>query len=209
MVRNYLPAEIPEERLVKVLEIARRAPSAGFTQGQSFVVVRDPVTRARIAQIAGEPAYVARRFDPWLSRAPVHVVCCVSEKAYIDRYAEADKANNARTPREWLIPYWYVDGGCSLMLLLLAAVNEGWAAGFLGLDSEGHEQLKALLGIPAEVLPIGLVTIGHPAPDRRSGSLKRGWKPSHSVIHWERWGRGDPTESAAAPEQAVRPPEGT
>ena len=187
MVRNYSAEEVPEDRLVKVLEIARRAPSAGFSQGQSFVVVRDATTRSRIAEIVGEPAYVARHFDPWISQAPVHVVCCVSEKAYRDRYAEPDKATTGRAQGRWPVPYWYVDGGCSLMLLLLAAVNEGWAAGFLGLEDKGYQGLRDLLGIPAEVSPIGLVTIGLPASDRRSGSLKRGWKPLEQVVHWESW----------------------
>jgi len=206
MVRNYSPEEIPEDRLAKVLEIARRAPSAGFSQGQSFVVVRDAMTRARIAEIAGEPAYVARHFDPWLSRAPVHVVCCVSEKSYHNRYAEPDKAGNKRKPDDWPVPHWFVDAGCSLMLLLLAAVNEGWAAGFLGLGTEGHQRLKALLGIPLEVSPIGLVTIGYPSPDRRSGSLRRGWKPLESVVHWETWGGVKP---AAARDEERTPLGGT
>lgn len=72
-----------------------------------------------------------------------------------------------------------------MMAILLAAVDEGLAAGFLGVHS--IEGLKSLLGIPAEVSPIGIVTIGHAAPDRRSASLARGWKPDQDVVHLERW----------------------
>ncbi|HEX2259906.1 MAG TPA: nitroreductase family protein [Actinomycetota bacterium] len=206
MVRNYSSKEISQDRLVKVLENARLAPSAGFSQGQSFVVVRDPSVRARIAEIAREPEYVARGFDPWLSRAPVHVVCCVSEKAYRDRYAELDKAATRGAAGDWPVPYWYVDGGCSLMLLLLAAVDEGLAAGFLGLESEGYQRLKDLLGIPLEVSPIGVVTIGLPAPDRRSASVKRGWKSLEAVVHWERWGGLRPPGAGG---EEGKPPDGT
>ena len=41
------------------------------------------------------------------------------------------------------------------------------------------------------MVPIGIVTIGHPAPDRRSSSLKRGWRPDDQVIHWQTWSTGD------------------
>lgn len=186
MVRNYTSEPVSEESLRRILDAARRAPSAGFTQGQSFVVVTDPARRAQIAAIAGEPEYVEKGFDPWLSRAPVHIVVCVSEAAYLERYREPDKLRGG-TERSWPVPHWYVDGGCALMLTLLAAVNEGLAAGFLDLDDTGYAALKDLLGIPPEVQPIGLVTVGVPAADRRSGSLARGHKPAAEVVHREHW----------------------
>ncbi len=72
------------------------------------------------------------------------------------------------------------------MAILLAAVDEELAAGFLGAHS--IPDLAELLGIPDEASPIGVVTVGHPAPDRRSGSLSRGWRDPSSVIHYEEWG---------------------
>ena len=186
MVRNYLPDPIPDDVLDRVLEAAQRAPSAGFTQGQSFIVVTDPDRRRAIAGLAHEDEYVAAGFDPWLSRAPVHVVICTIEAAYRARYAEPDKAG-ADDAQDWPVPYWHVDAGASLMLLLLAAVDEGLAAGFAG--SHSLSGIKDLLGIPPEVDPIGLVTLGYGAPDRRSGSLDRGRKPSAQVVHREQWGQ--------------------
>ena len=190
MVRNYTTAPLDEEKLRGVLDIARHAPSAGFTQGQSFVVVRDAATRAKIAEIVGEAGYTARGFDPWISKAPVHVICCTSEKAYRDRYGEEDKAN-ALGPEGWAVPYWFVDAGCALMLLLLAAVEEGWGAGFLGLDAARTEAIRQLLAIPLHVTPIGIVTLGPSSPDRRSGSLRRGRKRFDSVVHFDRWSEGN------------------
>lgn len=186
MVRRYSAEPVDEERLTRILDAVRRGPSAGFTQGQSFVVVTEQERRAEIARIAGEPDYVAKGFDPWLSGAPVHIVMCVSEQAYRQRYREPDKLHG--TEREWPVPYWYVDGGCALMLLLLAAADEGLAAGFLDLDARGYDELRTFLGIPPDVEPIGLVTVGKPAPDRRSASLARGRKPLNEVVHRERWG---------------------
>ncbi len=199
MVRNYSSEEVDPACVERILDIARRGPSAGFSQGQSFVVITDPAMRAEIAAAANESHNVELGMHPWISRAPVLVVCCTSEAVYRSRYSEPDKLNTDGALIEWPVPYWYFDAGCSVMLLLLAAVNEGLAAGFLGLQSEGYARLRDLLAIPDEVTPVGLVTIGKPAPDRRSSSLKRGWRPTDQIIHWEAWG--------SAPEP--RPPDGT
>lgn len=186
MVRRFTGDPVEEAVLARILDAARRGPSAGYSQGQSFVVVTEPELRARVARIAGEHRYTARGFAPWVSSAPVHVVVCTSEAAYRRRYREPDKLRGG-AERTWPVPYWYVDGGCALMLLLLAAVDEGLAAGFLDLDHAGYAQLKELLGIPDEVQAIGLVTIGVPADDRRSGSLDRGRRPVDEVVHREGW----------------------
>ncbi len=184
MVRNYTEAPVDPDAVERIVDTGRRAPSAGNTQGQSFVVVTDPHRRRRIAELADEPAYVAMGFDPWISRAPVHIVVCVSEEAYRARYREPDKSPDG-TDIDWPVPYWWVDAGASMMLLLLAAVDEGLAAGFLG--SHTMPELERFLGLPDDVRAIGVVTVGHPAADRRSGSLDRGRRPFESVVHREEW----------------------
>lgn len=183
MVRSYRPDPVDPAAVERILDAARRAPSAGFSQGQSFVVVTEPAARAQVAEVCREPSYRSRGFAPWISAAPVLVVPCVRQAAYHERYAEPDKARSV-PPRDWPVPYWWVDGGAALMLLLLAAVDEHLAAGLLAADPQG---LRAVLGIPADVAPLGVVTIGHPAPDRRSGSLRRGRQPLEDVVRRERW----------------------
>lgn len=183
MVRNYTDQPVDRAAIERIVEAGRRAPSAGFTQGQSFVVVTDDDVRTQIAALADEPSYVAAGFDPWISKAPVHVIVCVSEQDYHRRYREPDKAPDGSMV--WPVPFWWVDAGASMMLILLAAVDECLAAGFLGVHSV--PDLKQLLEIPDEVEPIGVITIGHPAPDRKSGSLRRGRRPDAEVKHWDRW----------------------
>ncbi len=185
MVRNYRPDPVPAESISRIVNAARKAPSAGFSQGVSFIVVTEESTRSQIADLAGESSYVAGGFDPWVSRAPAHIVVAVSEHTYHQRYREADKVRTDGSEIDWPIPFWWVDAGAALMLVLLAAVNEGLAAGFLGVHS--IPGLRQLLGIPAEVTPLGIITVGYPLPDRRSGSLDRGWKPEEQVVHFEKW----------------------
>jgi nitroreductase len=186
MVRNYGPDPVPSEVLERIVDAGLRAPSAGFSQGLGFVVVTDPTTRQAIAVVAEEEEYVASGFDPWISRAPAHIVITVSEKVYRDRYQEPDKLGPDGQPIEWPVPYWWVDAGAALMAVLLAAVDEGLAAGFLGVHSV--PDLGAVLAIPSHHTPIGVVTLGHPLPDRRSGSLSRGRRPRETVVHHDRWG---------------------
>jgi nitroreductase len=185
-VRNYDPAKrVSREALERIVAAAQRAPSAGFSQGQRLVVVTDETTRRAIAEICEEGEYVAAGFDPWVSRAPALLIPCVSEEVYHRRYREADKLQDDGTEIEWPVPYWWIDVGTTWMLIMLAAVDEGLAAGFLG--THRVADLKALLGVPAEFAPIGVVTIGHPLPDRKSGSLKRGWVPNADFARWEKW----------------------
>jgi nitroreductase len=186
MVRNYTDATVERDKLERIAAAALRAPSAGNSQAIGVVVVTDPDTRQRIAEIADEPAYVAAGFDPWVSRAPAHIVISVSEKVYRDRYSEPDKLNDDGTQIDWPVPYWWVDAGASMMAVLLAAVDEGLAAGFLGVHSV--PQLSDLLEIPDHFNPIGIVTIGVPAPDRRSGSLDRPKRTVTDVVFTDRWG---------------------
>ena len=145
----------------------------------------DPERRRRIAQICDEAEYVESGFDPWISRAPALFIPCVSEEIYHARYQEPDKINPDGTETDWPVPYWFVDVGCTVMLILLAAVNEGLAAGFLGTHRMGD--LATELGLPPDQQPVGVITIGHPLPDRRSRSLKRGWVKTDDFVHWEQW----------------------
>ncbi|MDX1615822.1 MAG: nitroreductase family protein [Candidatus Promineifilaceae bacterium] len=186
MVRNYTDQPVERAAVERILDAARRAPSAGFTQGQSFVVVTAAERRKAVAVACGEAVYVDKDFDPWISKAPVQIVACTSEAAYHRRYQEPDKINEDGSEIEWPVPYWHFDIGAAVMLILLGAVNEGLAAGFTG--PWDQDRLRELLALPAEVIPVGVVTLGHPAPDRRSPSLKRGRRPWDEVVHWEQWG---------------------
>ncbi|HLJ81757.1 MAG TPA: nitroreductase family protein [Ktedonobacterales bacterium] len=188
MVRHFSPDPVSPDAIDRILDLARHAPSAGFTQGQSFIVVTRPDLREAIGRICGEQEYVAGGFHPFISSAPVLVIPCTSEAAYHRRYQEPDKLDESGNETEWPVPYWHMDIGCSVMLVLLAAVDEGLAAGFAGAPTSAlMQEMRDLLGIPAEVTPVGVIPIGHRAPDVPSPSLKRGRKPEADYAHREQW----------------------
>ncbi|MDP9311723.1 MAG: nitroreductase family protein [Chloroflexota bacterium] len=185
MVRNFSTDPVDPAAITRILDLARHAPSAGFTQGQSFIVVTRPDLRQAIADICGEAQYVAGGFHPFISGAPVLLIPCTSEAAYHRRYQEPDKVQADGTEITWPVPYWHMDIGCAVMIVLLAAVDEGLAAGFAG--ARDTAALQAVLGIPDEVVPVGVIPLGHPAPDIPSPSLKRGRKAPAEFIHHEQW----------------------
>jgi nitroreductase len=196
MVRNFRPDPVDPAAIERILDLARHAPSAGFTQGQSFVIVTQPDVKQRIAEVCGEAQYVQGGFHPFVSGAPVLIVACTSETAYHRRYQEPDKLQDNGTEIDWPVPYWHMDVGCAVMILLLAAVEEGLAAGFAG--AHDLDALRALLGIPKEVTPVGVIAIGHPAPDVPSPSLRRGRKPREAVVFRERWAAPSSQDSASS-----------
>jgi nitroreductase len=185
MVRNF--ADRPVDPLIvnRILEQTRHAPSAGFTQGQSFVVVTRPELKKAIAETCEEEEYVQRGFSPFISKAPVLLIPCTSETAYHRRYQEADKVNDDGTEIVWPVPYWFLDIGCAVMIALLAAIDEGLVTAFVG--SKDLDTFRSLLNIPAEVTPVGVIALGYRAPDVPSPSLKRGRKSEDEYIHRERW----------------------
>ena len=185
MVRNFADRPVDPAIIERVLELARHAPSAGFTQGQSFVVVTRPELKKAIAETCEEDEYIKRGFAPFLSQAPVLLIPCTSEAAYHRRYQEADKVNEDGTEIVWPVPYWFMDIGCAVMIALLAAIDEGLVTAFAG--SKDLDALRTLLNMPAEVTPVGVIALGYRAPDIPSPSLKRGRKPDEEYIHYEGW----------------------
>jgi nitroreductase len=184
MVRNFTNAPVPDEDVCRILELALHAPSAGFSQGWSYVVVRDENRRKEVGRFQEEESY-ADRFGRFISKAPVVIVACISEQVYHRRYREPDKIKPGGTEMDWPTPYWFFDIGAATMIILLAAFDLGYAAAFTGtFDPEG---MKKYLGIPDEYHPVGVISIGKPAKDMKSPSLKRGRKLFEQVVHFEKW----------------------
>jgi len=191
MVRHYGPERVPREQVERIVATVRRAPSGGYSQGQRLLVVTEDDGRAEVARILGDAGWTTPDDrEPWLESAPVHVLVGTREDDYHDRYRKPDKLVDGEE-LDWPVPFWFVDAGAALMLLLLAAVDEGLAAGVSGVPRDAAAELRTSFDIPDDVHIVALVTIGFPAPDpgwsavtSRRTQARRG---SDEVVRWERW----------------------
>ena len=188
MVRNYTHEPLPDGALDRMLGNAVRAPSAGFSQGWAFLVLDDGASTARFWS-AVFPSDERDGFAyPGLFRAPAIVVPLSSKSVYLDRYAEPDKGWTDRDESRWPVPYWDIDTGMAALLILQTAVDLGLGALFFGIFPSRMAAFRAAFGVPDSWTPIGAITVGHPAPDTPSPSLRRGRRPPADVVHRGSWG---------------------
>jgi nitroreductase len=182
-VRRFEEGGVDHAVIEEIARQAQRTPSAGFSQGQRLLVVTERDLRRAVDRAAGEEEY--GEFGPWISECAAQFVPCVSAEIYHRRYREADKLADDGSEIDWPIPYWFVDVGATMMVIMLAAVDAGLASGFAG--AFDPDAIRAPLGIPDEFVPIGVMPVGRPLPDVRSPSLKRGWVPLQEFARFNRW----------------------
>jgi len=184
MVRAFQPDRpIDADVLDRVLDAARRVPSAGNSQGVDLLVIDEP-ERYWSRTFAGD-----RSGFRWqgLFDAPVLVVPVVDPEAYTRRYSEPDKAATGLGDLDaWSVPYWWIDGGMAVQNLLLAAVDEGLGAVLFGIFEHEPAVLDAF-GVPAGRRALGVVALGHPAPDEPGRSALRPRRTLADVTHRGRW----------------------
>lgn len=188
MVRAFEPRAVPAEILDRVLDLARRVPAAGNTQGLDLVVLEGAQTS--LYWDASLPLEVRDGF-PWprLLDAPVLIIPIGDPDAYVTRYAEDDKLRTGlgEGVDAWSVPYWFVDTAFAAMVAMLAAVDEGLGALFFG-QFDHEPAIKRALGIPADRRPIGTIALGYAADEQRpSASASRPRRPFDEVIHRGGW----------------------
>jgi nitroreductase len=165
--RSYSSQEVEEEKLNKILEAARLAPSWANKQCCKYIVVKD---KAKIEAMAGV-------LKSWMKQVPVVVAACADPK-------DSGSRNG--------IDYFLVDVGISMQQLILAATDFGLGTCWIGAFDEA--KIKKLLDVPANVKVVALTPIGYPA-DKEGfggklaktliGSGKR--KPFEDMVHWDKW----------------------
>ncbi|MEU4746191.1 nitroreductase family protein [Actinosynnema sp. NPDC023658] len=183
MVRRFTDEPVSDESVRRIMRNALRGPSAGYSQGQAFLVLR------------GEES--ARFYDSvhlWthesVKAAPVVVVAFAVKDAYLDRYAEPDKGWTDRSEARWPVPFWYIDTGMAVLLALQTAVDEGLGAVYFGIGEPDFDRLRAEFGVPADHVPIGAIAIGHAAEEEISPGASprtRKRRPFDEAVHFGQW----------------------
>jgi len=184
MVRRYQDRPVPEEVRDRLLDNATRGPSAGFSQGQAFLVLEGE-DLARFWAVDELWAV-----DSVQETAPLVIVPLSCKRAYLDRYAEPDKGWTDRDEARWPVPFWHIDTGMAALLILQTAVDEGLGALYFGLSPDSVDAFRAEFGVPADHEPIGAISIGYPdepTQHQLSSARSRPRRDRDEVIHHGRW----------------------
>jgi nitroreductase len=190
MVRRFEQRSIPDDVLKGVLEAARHAPSAGFSQGFDFVVLTKAEELDWFYRTTDDPE------DPesFPGRDPAVAPACIvlpyeNKQAYLERYSQPDKIEFGMDRAEnWPVPFWTVDTAMAMLLILLAAVDAGLGAWYFGI-TRGEEEVQRKLGVPADCKLMGVIALGYPSPDDvpRGSVFTRRRRAFESMFHFGRW----------------------
>ena len=157
-VREYTDQPVPDDRLRRVLEAARLAPSGGNRQAWKFVVVKDPGTRQKLSQACNNQAFVGQ--------APV-VIAAV--------------ATNPERVMMCGVPSYAIDMGIAMEHVALAAADEGLGTCWIGAFSQ--EQVRKILGVPDKYTVAAVMPLGYPTQLRDA----RPRKPFEEVFCFEKF----------------------
>ncbi len=160
-VRGYRSTPVEDDKLKRILDAARLAPSGKNGQPWTFIVIKDLETRKKLVEACKGQSYIGE--------APVVVAACGREELAYRKMGG----------------YWNslpVDIGISLEHLMLAAAAEGLGTCWIGAFIEGD--VREILGIPAEVKIVALTPVGYPKGERVT--MPR--KPLEEITMHERWG---------------------
>ena len=157
-VRQWADKPVEDEKLERILEAARLAPSARNLQNWKFIVVRNPATRAKLVDVAKNQTFVGD--------APVVIAACASNLDY--------QMTCGQYPSS-------IDTAIAVEHMVLQATAEGLGTCWIGAFFE--EEARALLGVPEEARVIALLPIGYP----ESAVHARPRKEMSEVVSTDRW----------------------
>lgn len=193
-IRRFLPKPIPSEVLERILLAAHHAPSVGFMQPWSFILIRDPrikgfvkeaFLRARsqeAEQFSGErrKLYLSLKLEG-IEEAPVNI--CVT--------CDSTRHGPAVLGRTLIPETDIYSTCCAIQNLWLAARVEGLGVGWVSILS--RDRLKEILKIPPHVTPVAYLCIGYAERFESRPELEKiGWLkrlPLEKVISYEKWER--------------------
>ena len=140
-IRKFKSDAVPMDKLLKLLEAARIAPSAGNRQPWHFYVIQDTEVRDKIYNLACK--------QPCVQSAPVHIVVCADFPKTTERYG--DRGQDL---------YSIQDTSAAIQNLLLCATSEDLATCWCGAFDE--DATSEILGLNSDMRPIAIITLGYP-----------------------------------------------
>ncbi len=157
-IRRFKDTPIEDDKLKRVLEAARLAPSARNLQDWKFIIVKDKATREKLMEAAKGQAFVAQ--------APVVIVACGTKTDYVMTCGQ---------------PSYVVDVSIAVTHLVLKAVEEGLGTCWLGAFYE--DKVKEILEIPKNIRVVTMIPIGYPDVEPKPTSRKS----LEEIVCFEKW----------------------
>ena len=158
-VRAYRDADVEQEKLDRILEAARLAPSASNRQEWRFLVVRDKAKRNQVAEEAAR--------QPFIAEAPVLLVCCA-------------ETNHHRMPCG--LECFPVDVAIAIDHITLAAVAEGLGTCWIG--AFDPKIVRRVLSIPDSIEIVELLPLGYPADP---APVSKNRHPIKDIVRHDAW----------------------
>ena len=157
-IRKYTGQPVAEEDLNTVLRAGSYAPSAMNRQPWHFVVIRDCATLETIA-----------RKHPYAKMMP-SAGCCVVVCGSKERQSSTG--------------FLVEDCSAAIQNMLLAAHGLGLGAVWCGLYpiTQHTRTMRQLLHLPPEIIPVGMIALGHKLEDRQTDER---FDPAR--VHHEHW----------------------
>ncbi|MGI6072664.1 MAG: nitroreductase family protein [Lachnospiraceae bacterium] len=198
-IRKLLPDPIPEGSIEKILECGRWAMSGGNSQPWEFIVITEPETKLKMAEIWAEYMKEFAEFE--LTRIPEIRHPLFSRPAGLPNWKDAPAiigliGDRRKTQINVLHPNFYgAEGGDSInasylkalgnaaMMMHLAACALGLASQHTSLEKPVELNYKRLLGIPDELELHSLVIVGYPAFDGGAGYRRE----LSEIVHYEKY----------------------
>lgn len=196
---QFLPTPVADDVLARLLRAAHAAPSVGFMQPWNFIVVRDPTVKRRVhAAFADANEAEARSFAD-ADRAQRYRAMKLAGilDAPIGVCVTCDRSRGTTLGRTHQPEMDLYSAVCAVQNFWLAARAENVGVGWVSILR--YDDLRAALGVPADIVPIAYLCVGHVAGFKDKPELESaGWLPRLplralvSVDGWNAQNDGDP-----------------
>lgn len=191
---QFLPDPIPDETLARILTAAHFAPSVGYMQPWSFVLIRETAIKQRIhAAFAEANAEAAEMFEgakqeiyrelklEGILESPVNILIT----------CDRDRAGPVVIGRTHIKAMDIYSSVCAVQNLWLAARSEGLGVGWVSIFHQAA--LKEILGLPERIIPIAYLCLGQVSHFKEKPELEAaGWRPRlplEDLVYFEQWGQ--------------------
>ena len=187
MTRDFSRDPLDPQLVADLVDTARRAPSAGYSQGVHFIVLSGDAVPGFWHTTHAEAWFAETQAG--VLHAPVIVLPIADPDAYTSRYSETDKAGHGlEIAANWEVPFWLTDTAMAVQNLLLLVEARRLGALYFGIF-RNSDALLADLGVPEAMLSVGAIALGHRASsDRPTGSpTTRPRRATTEVVHHNHW----------------------